>query len=343
MSTRAQAAVHRGTGHEAFTRFAWFVLAYNVLVVLWGAFVRATGSGGGCGGHWPLCNGEMLPRDPSTATLIEYTHRLTSGLSLALMAVLWIWSRREFDRGSRVRRAATLAAVFLVIEALLGAGLIWFDYVAHNASIGRGLYLALHLANTEILIAMVVLTAWLSVRPDVDTGLRQVPISVLTAMVFTILLSMTGAIAALGDTLFPAASVSAGVAQELAGTANFLLRLRAFHPLFAIVSGFYLLYVASTVARMRPAPGVKRAATAIAALVLLQICAGAINVALLAPVWMQLAHLLVANLLWISLVLLSAEASVTGRRDAAQASATGPATFHRTRGMNCARSSFPLI
>lgn len=231
------------------------------------------------------------------------------------MAGLWIWSRWQFERGSRVRRATTLAAVFLLIEALLGAGLIWFDYVARNASIGRGFYLALHLANTEILLAMVVMTAWLSVRPDAKTDLRRVPILVLTGMVFTILLSMTGALAALGDTLFPAASVRAGVARELAGTANFLLRLRAFHPLFAVMSGFYLLYVGSTVARMRPSPGVKSAAIAIAALVLMQICAGAVNVALLAPVWMQLAHMLLANLLWIFLVLLSAEASITERRE----------------------------
>src|SRR5215467_12703113 len=62
--------------------FAWGVLAYNVAVIAWGAFVRASGSGAGCGRHWPLCNGEVVPRPTSVATVIEATHRATSGLAL---------------------------------------------------------------------------------------------------------------------------------------------------------------------------------------------------------------------------------------------------------------------
>ncbi len=48
-----------------FSRYAWGVLLWNVLVALWGAYVRATGSGAGCGSHWPTCNGEILPRAPA--------------------------------------------------------------------------------------------------------------------------------------------------------------------------------------------------------------------------------------------------------------------------------------
>ena len=57
------------------TRFAWFTVFYNVLVILWGALVRASGSGAGCGNHWPLCNGQVIPVSPGWHTVIEFTHR----------------------------------------------------------------------------------------------------------------------------------------------------------------------------------------------------------------------------------------------------------------------------
>ena len=56
-----------------FTRFAWAVLAANLAVVAWGAFVRATGSGAGCGQHWPPCNGAVVPRSPTAETAIEFS------------------------------------------------------------------------------------------------------------------------------------------------------------------------------------------------------------------------------------------------------------------------------
>src|ERR1044071_671713 len=106
--------------HDGFRPFAWGVLAYNVLVVLWGGYVRASGSGAGCGSHWPLCNGVVVPPAPKIQTIIEFTHRLTSGLSLVLVAGLWAWSVKVFPRGHRARRTAVWSVVFLLLEALLG-------------------------------------------------------------------------------------------------------------------------------------------------------------------------------------------------------------------------------
>src|SRR5664279_4937818 len=110
--------------HPAFARFAWGVVAYNLAVVLWGAFVRATGSGAGCGNHWPLCNGTATPHSASAATIIEFTHRVTSGLDLALVALLVVWAFRRFPRQHPVRLGATLSALFLITEALVGAALV---------------------------------------------------------------------------------------------------------------------------------------------------------------------------------------------------------------------------
>jgi heme A synthase len=312
MATAEGAAIRRlRPAHAGFSRYAWGVLAYIVFVVLWGAFVRGTGSGAGCGGHWPLCNGDVIPRAPTVATMIEFAHRLTSGLALAGVAGLWLWSRREFPRSHRARRLAALSLVFLVIEALLGAGLVLFDYVAHNASIGRAFYLALHLANTQVLVAILAMTAWAATRGDVAVGLGNAPRSLVAALPLVVVLSMTGAVAALGDTLYPASSLRAGIAQEFSPAAHFLLRLRILHPLFAVLTGLYLLYAASSAVRARPSDPVKRLAAALAALVVLQLAAGAVNIALLAPVAMQIAHLLLADLLWIALVVLTARAAAT--------------------------------
>jgi cytochrome c oxidase assembly protein subunit 15 len=311
MQTAGEATIARpSANHDSFRRFAWGVLGYIMFVVLWGAFVRATSSGAGCGGHWPLCNGDVVPRAPTLATLIEYTHRLTSGLSLCGVAALWIWSRREFPRGHRVRRLAALSLVFLVVEALLGAGLVLFDYVAQNASLGRAAYLALHLANTQVLLGVLALTALLAPCGDEPFRLRSVPTSVLATLPLVVALSMTGAVAALGDTLFPASSVGAGMRQELASTAHFLLRLRVLHPVLAVATGFCLLWAASALVRARPAAGVKQAAAVLAGLVLAQLAAGAVNIALLAPVWMQLVHLLLADALWIALLVATARAAL---------------------------------
>src|SRR2546430_1306785 len=104
-----------------FTLFAWSVLGYNLAVILWGAYVRATGSGAGCGNHWPDCDGQILPRARSAELLIEFTHRASSGISLILACLLAAMAFRAFERGHRVRMAA-LAVVFLTMtEALVGA------------------------------------------------------------------------------------------------------------------------------------------------------------------------------------------------------------------------------
>jgi heme A synthase len=265
---------------DSFRRFAWGVLAYNVLVVLWGAYVRASGSGAGCGSHWPLCNGVAVPHAPRIETIIEFTHRLSSGLSLALVAGLWWWSRRTFPRAHLARRAAAWSVVFLVVEALLGAGLVLFRFVAHDASAGRAFYLSAHLVNTQLLLGVLAVTAWGG--NTVDHKKRS-----LAPLLVSLVAAVTGAVAALGDTLYPAASLASGVAREFAANAPVLLRLRLIHPIVAMAAGLYLM----------------RGGRVVMALVLVQFAAGLLNWILLAPIWMQLVHLLIADLLWIALVL----------------------------------------
>ena len=289
-----------------FSLVAWGVLAYNMLVVLWGAFVRATGSGAGCGNRWPLCNGAMVPRAPRIETVIEFTHRATSGLALVAVAALCLWAYRLFPRGHRARTCAALSVVFLIAEALLGAGLVLLQYVEHNASAGRAAYLSAHLVNTQVLLAMLTLTAWFGCDP-VSRPWPRAPKLVVTALPVAIVVAVSGAIAALGDTLYPAASVAAGMRQEFSQTASVLLRLRAVHPVLAVVGAVILLAAAMTAMRSTRANAVRMGGV-FAALVFLQLVAGAVNIVLLAPVWMQILHLLLADLLWAALVLTTLEA-----------------------------------
>jgi heme A synthase len=291
-----------------FAKYAWGVLAGNLAVVLWGAFVRASGSGAGCGSHWPLCQGEVIPRDPATATLIELAHRVTSGSALLLVVGLFLWSRRAAPRGSAVRLGAALSLVFMLGEALLGAGLVLFELVAHNDSLARAFSLGAHLLNTFLLLGSLTLTAWWAsgAAPVRLRGHGATVWALGAALLGTLIVGMSGAITALGDTLFPAASLAEGLRQDASPTAHILVRLRVLHPAAAVVVGLYLIVVAVTLAARREDPLVGRLARALGTLIVLQWLVGMVNIALLAPIWLQLSHLLLADAVWITLVLLAA-------------------------------------
>jgi heme A synthase len=290
-------------------KFSWGVLALNLAVILWGAYVRATKSGAGCGSHWPLCNGEVIPLAPRLETVVEFTHRLSSGLALLLVVILFVWAFRSYPKGHPVRLGAGLALLFIVIEALVGAGLVLFEWVAEDDSLGRVISVPVHLANTFLLLGAITLTAWwagggrrLQLR---GRGLLLGALAVGFAGV--LIIGMTGAIIALGDTLYPPESLGHALEQDFSTSAPFPVRLRLWHPTIAILVGFYLFFLAGLLAMLRPDPHIRRPALALVALFVVQLLAGLVNVLLLAPVWMQLVHLLLADLVWIFLVLLSAE------------------------------------
>jgi len=293
-----------------FRRFAWCVLGVNLLVILWGALVRASGSGAGCGRHWPLCNGQVLPARPATATLVEYAHRATSGIALLLVALLVAWSRREFAKGHPARRAAAWSLGFVVVEALIGAGLVLLSLVGANSSLARAGYLAAHLLNTFLLLGALALTAlWAGTDRSPD-HLELGPSRGLLAAGLACLLvvGMSGAVTALGDTLFPASSLAEGLRADTSPTAHLLIRLRVLHPAFALLTGLYLCVMVWAIGKQRPGADETSWARAVIGLVLLQLSLGLSNLLLLAPTAMQLAHLLVADLLWIATLVFGATA-----------------------------------
>jgi heme A synthase len=298
--------------NKGFSRYAWAVLAYNLPVILWGAYVRVSFSGDGCGAHWPTCNGQVLPGQMTTPTLIEFTHRMMTTVDTVAVVGLCIWAFLAFPKRDLVRRYAVLSLVFLLIEAVLGAGLVLLRHVARDASAGRAWYLSAHLVNTMLLLAALTATAWLGSRSGAQFRLARISRPIWGALVITVLVSITGAVAALGDTLFPAASLAEGMRRDFSSASSMLLRLRLVHPAIAILGVGYLVWAAAAMLRGKPEGDPLRTTGArVIALALFQMVLGALNLSLLAPVSMQLIHLLVADVVWISVVLLALEAGKT--------------------------------
>lgn len=302
-----------------FAKYAWFVSGYTILVILWGAVVRATGSGAGCGSHWPACQGEILHRPESIETLIEFSHRLTSGLAGVFVIILLIWAFVSIFKHNQklIRQMSVMTFIFILIEGALGAALVRFELVADNASEIRAFVVALHLINTMILLAFSTMVAWAASKEEEVSfrGMNKQGNLMLIGMIGFIVLSAMGAVTALGDTLFPAESLIEGIRQDLDPGSNFLIQLRIWHPVFAIIVSAFLFYVGYLISGQNDDNTdnqINRLVNALFIVVTLQVVGGFVNVILLAPVWMQIVHLLLADILWVVIILLSAEILIQG-------------------------------
>ncbi len=291
-----------------FAKYAWLVLAFNVLVILGGAFVRATGFGAGCGSHWPTCNGQVVPLSGSLDTFVEFGHRVTSGLAFLMVLGMFIWAFRAYPRKHIVRLGALMSLIFMILEALIGAGLVLFERVATDVSYARAVWMAAHLLNTFILLMWIILTAWWAsggarfpLRGQGWTG-----VATLGALLLMTLIGMSGAITALGDTL-----LHLNVIHTNPIVGETLLALRVYHPTLAVGIAFYMLVVLTRVMLDRPSPTAFKLGVGFNLLYVAQLGLGLLNVWLKAPIWMQLVHLLITDILWIMLVVFCATVLAT--------------------------------
>ncbi|SFS18490.1 cytochrome c oxidase assembly protein subunit 15 [Granulicella pectinivorans] len=281
-------------------RLAWITLGFFILVVLWGAVVRATGSGAGCGANWPLCNGDFFPHHPRLATVIEFTHRSTSGICTMLLVALGVYTFRVTPKKHRARTAVLWSGFFLVTEAALGALLVLRHYVEDNISVGRVIAQSVHLTNTMLFMGALTLTAWyLRERDPIETE-KGSSGTAIAAIFATLVVSATGSLAALADTLFPSPSLRAGLLSDFAASSPELVRMRWVHPASALIG------LACVLLLVRGLPARARIGQIMVGLIGLQAVLGIVDVLLLAPIWMQVLHLLGADLYWIALVVLAA-------------------------------------
>lgn len=290
-------AAFRNIGQmSGLVRYAWFVLFFNVGVILLGALVRATGSGAGCGESWPTCQGQLLP-ELSGDTAVEFTHRATSGIALLLVLALVVWVRRGVEKGQPARTGATVSLVAVIGEALIGAMIVLAAWVGDDDSVARALAVPLHLVNTLLLLAALTLTIfWLAGGSRLDLRANRSAFRwVMVGGVALVLISATGAVTALADTLFP----KDGIGLDLEAGSHFLTRLRVIHPVLAVLTAVVAWWKLGTDVRSAES-------RAVVVLVGAMLVTGIVNVSLGVPVWMQLVHLALADALWVSYVLLAA-------------------------------------
>ncbi len=293
--------------NKRFITYTWITLVVTMIVILWGDVVQATGSGDGCGAYWPVCNGEVLPAFEGRETIIEYTHRATSGIVFLMAAALLIWSRRSFEKGSLVRRSANYSMFFMVTESLVGAALVLFRLVGEDASLARAFIAPIHLLNTLLLIASIVFILYFAYGGK-RFQWQNNRLSWLLALGIAgiMIISTTGAITSLGDAIFPVTSTGEAIQQSQTAGQHFLVRLRVWHPVTAIIWGIYLAVVAYLVARARPSRYTNILAYSVLALFISQLIVGTLNVVLNAILPTQIIHLLLADALWSAWVLLCA-------------------------------------
>jgi len=310
--------------HRAYRRFSWILLVYTIAVILWGTFVRASLSGDGCGEHWPLCNGQVLPVEAALKTWIELTHRVTSGIAWIASLVLLLWARRVWPAPHPTRRYAAWAFVFMCTESLVGAALVLLRLVADNPDFARAYWMGAHLINTFLLLSALAFAA-LTASGARPWRLRGHPFGALlaTAGLAILLVGMTGAVTALGDTVFRPTTESsfgekidhaqqalgqlgarAGQEESHATDTHIFVQLRVIHPLLALATAAFMLFMSGSILGRVSDRVLRQLAMGISALVLVQVGIGFLNVAWLAPVWLQLVHLFVADAIWISLMAL---------------------------------------
>ncbi|TVQ78405.1 MAG: hypothetical protein EA369_06780 [Bradymonadales bacterium] len=283
-----------------YARFSLFLLVYCVVIILWGAFVRISGSGDGCGDYWPLCHGEWIPQQAladAIQTWIELFHRLKSGVFGLLVLAGWFWAFWLRKSSVLLYKAATAVLLLTLVEALIGAALVLFSWVGEDASLGRWVAMSFHLGNTLLLLTALVLQWRVAAKKAQSLSLKNLGMDSFL-MIILLLTAVTGAWAALASTLYPSESLIAGFLSDFSSESPLLLRLRLLHPLLAIFS----VYVFLRWIRQQDFQTAPSQRNFLFGLYWIHLGFGFLTLFFLAPVWMKIGHLFLADLLWISLI-----------------------------------------
>ncbi len=302
---QAPGRVNRRPGVLAF---AWGSLALTLGTIVMGAVVRATHSGDGCGRSWPACEGGLvILSTDDVSQLIEFSHRAISGVNLLVVAALVVVIFRVFASGHPARRAAGWAMAFLIAEALIGAVIVLYGWVAHDRSAARQVSVPLHLLNTFLLTAALTYVVW-TVRGGAVPAIRGArhlvrPIAALAAVF--LLIAATGATTALADTLFRVESLAEGFQADFSQESALIVRLRVLHPVFAIGGGIALIWFARTHLEEASRRGQAWPVYVLVFGVVVQAALGAWHIVLVTPLATGLFHLALAQVLWVAFVYLA--------------------------------------
>lgn len=280
---------------KKINRFNFFLA---LIVIGWGAWVRLSGSGAGCGEHWPLCNGQVIPLDQSLKTFIEFTHRVSSGLyGLTVLGAL-IFAYKKFPQKHPAVVSSLLLLIITIIEALIGAVLVKKGLVDKNDSTMRAIVIALHLVNTYFLLGAHALVEFFSHSKNKFIKINKISFMSWSLIFLFLIVGASGAITSLGNTLFPETSLFEGMAKDFSRDAHFLTRLRIYHPIGAILLCLGLTYWSLDKNKV-PSSYLLKMPLMIAVMVIFAI----VNWALLAPTWGAIGHLILGDILWTLFIL----------------------------------------
>lgn len=298
-----------------FAKYAWFVLGYNLLVILWGVFLRASLSGDGCGEHWLTCGGEVIPSAPEMKTQIEFFHRITSSLAGIFVIGLLISSivkkaKEKTEQSRLLLKMSVLSLIFIIIEGVVGGLLVLTGNTAANWTPTRPYWMAAHLINTFTLIAVLALTAWFASGGksfSLFKAERKFLLLLIVAIAGIFIVGMSGSMAALSSMLYPSSTLAEGIAKDFSASSHYILRLRVFHPILSVLLGLFLIGLAGWLKKQSDGDSSTiRWANILSILVVAQFVSGIVTILTLAPIVMSLIHLLLADAVWIAFVLMTA-------------------------------------
>ena len=277
-------------------------LLLSIASILAGAFVRATGSGDGCGATWPTCKGKIIPALSDTSELIEFSHRSVSGVLLVVTLIIFA-KTRKFQKDSLVRTVANYLTFFVIFEALIGAVIVIFEWVGLNSSLPRIIAVPIHLVNTFGLLGSYAIL-YKILQDDLQNIKNMFNKNFLLISSLFLLSGATGSITALADVLFPSASFVEGFLADFDRTSEVLTRLRILHPIISSTLSI-VLYVYATGIRKKYNVSVKP----LQILILIAVFLGVINVLSNIVLPLSILHLAIADFLWISYIYVSIDLS----------------------------------
>ena len=281
-----------------FKKYSLFSLVFTLLTIFWGAWVRLSFSGDGCGKNWPLCEDKIFPEN--VTAFIEWLHRLSSGLSLVFIFALFILAFKIYSKNHGVRYFSIASFLLILIEAFIGAILVLSGLVGANTEKIRVLVLAVHSINSLLLVGALTLcykmSCWEKRGEKITDNLKLKKPLIYFVCLFP-LLALTGNIASLAGQLFPSLSLSSALALDLMPSAHISLKVRPFHPLLAVCFLLGFSFFAFS----------KKHLIFPALAIFVVVLFGFATLVSLSPMWMKMTHLALAYGLWVFLVIISVQ------------------------------------
>lgn len=287
-----------------FSKYSWFLLVWTILVIAWGTVVRATNSGAGCGNFWPLCGESLIPTFEVFHTGVEFLHRVMSGLLILFVITLVVWGTKHYKNDPVQKKVVWAVLGFTIIESILGAGLVLLGLVEDNDSHLRIAAVSIHLLNTFFLLGIITVNAWWSNHPPQLAANNKISRWITIAFLVAVaVIGATGAITALADTLFPSTSMQHTLEEQLQPGGHILIYLRIYHPVLALLLGG-LVFMSLRYFLSEGTTTIRRIKVGLMVAILAQVGLGFANILLLTPLYIQVLHLVTADLIWIFCVIL---------------------------------------